>query len=472
MRLKLTTLILILCSAFATITAQERIEVNSLEALQPYLKKSNQHIVVAPGTYVVTVKDVKKYKAKAEVVEGRTTRALMLVEGNDNVIDFTGVTVEVETKVANAFPDPYTEFQNLHILGSNNTIKGLTLMDVGSVNDAPKAGWLNVLIDGANNVVDGVEVRSRGSHPYGYGEVFGKGGKNTIRHRKHSAVLIRGDFNTLRNARVIHRSYGHFIFMQAAKNPTVEGCYVEGEMVTTDAILKEKGTGSAADKINFMTAFGYTLPKGYTLSTGEDGIRTYDAGQTMVNGERFKRGTTNPTVRNCTVKHARGGVALTLSRGTKIIDNVTLIGCQGSFATGTGGKITNCRADATFGPVFANAYERDRNIEVDITIIPYEGDTYVGNGAKCAATILGSGHNITLRRGEGLKEDTKLEICVGGVRRGIGQLAENKDLSASNITINNETKYPIVLGTQTSGIKGDTAGKVVDKGTDNAVVSK
>ncbi len=472
MKAKITTFILAICAIFTGFGAQNSVTVKSLAELQPLLKKSNQHIVMTPGTYVVTAKDMKsgKYKATAEVVEGKPTTSIILVEGSGNTLDFTGVTIEIETKVASSLPAGSTALEELHILGNDNTVKGLTLVDVGSKSDAPRGGWLNVLIDGANNVVDGIEVRSTGSHPYGYGEVFGKGGKNVIRHRKHSAVLIRGDFNTFKNSRVIHRAYGHFVFMQAAKNPTVEGCYIEGEMVTTDDILKERGSGSAADKVNFMTVYGYTLPKGYTLSTGEDGIRTYDAGQTMINGERIKRGTSNPTARNCTVKHTRGGVAFTLSRGKKIVDNITLIGCQGGFATGTGGVITNCRADIAFAPAFTTAYERCKGIQADITIMPYEGEKFVGNGSRQAMMVAGTDHNITIRRGEGLKEDTKIELCIGGDRCIVTNLDKVEDRKASNITINNETSFPVVLGKQTTGIKGSSKGKVTDNGTGNNVV--
>ncbi len=453
--------------------AAKQITVNSIEKILPYLKQDNINVKLAPGTYIVTVKDVEagKYPLKAEVVEGSISNSILLIEGNGSTYDFTDVTIEVETKVFGAFGNK-GEFVELHILGNNNVVKNLKLMDVGSKNDFPPYGCVNVIMDGSNNLVEGVEVRSTGSMPYGYGEVFGKGGKNTIRHKKHSAVLVRGDYNHLKNCRIIHRSYGHFVFMQAAQNPTIEGCYIEGEMITTDDILKEKGSGSAADKIGFMTVYGYKVPTGYTLSTGEDGIRTYNAGRTMVNGVRMKRGSANITVKDCTVKHARGGVALTLSTGFKVVENCTLIGCQGGFATGSGGQIINCRADVAFGAAYSNAYDSDEGVTADITIMPYEGEKYVGNGGKQAAIIWGRNHNITLRRGEGLSEDQEIKICVGGKRRSIGALAEEKDGKASGITINNETMFPIVFGENTSSNKGTTKGEIVDKGANNNIVKK
>ncbi|MFI3292493.1 MAG: right-handed parallel beta-helix repeat-containing protein [Rikenellaceae bacterium] len=468
--LSLLTLILVFVVTIvpATLHAAGTVTVSSLEELVPYLSQSNVNVKLAPGIYIHTFKNAQSKtfrNSTIDVVEGKPSNAMLLVSGNNSTYDFEGVTIEVETAVFNAYKG--NEFVELHIIGSDNVVKNLKLVDVGSKDDFPQNGCVNVIVDGARNLVEGIEIRSTGSKPYGYGEVFGKGGPATIRHKKHSACLVRGDYNHIKGCRIIHRAYGHFLFMQAAQNPTIEGCYIEGEMVTTDQILAEAGSGSAADNINFKTVWGYKVPKGYTLSTGEDGIRTYDAGTTIVDGERFKRGSSNITVKDCTVKHARGGVALTLSKGFKYVENCTLIGCQGGYATGSGGKIVNCRADAAFGAVFSTAYERDKDITVDITIMPYEGEAYVGNGPKQVAMIMGTGHNITFRRGEGLSEDQELRICLGGNRTGIGNLAEEQNLRAADLKIVNETKYPIIMGDKTTGIEGSTKGEIIDLGTSN-----
>ncbi len=465
-------LAVVLIAGVSSVMAKN-VTVSSLEELLPYLKQDNVNVTLKPGTYIHTFKkaQTKPFKGSTlEVVEGKLTNAMLAVTGNGSTYDFTGVTIEVETAVFNAYKG--REFVELHITGSNNVVKNLKLVDIGGKDDFPQWGCVNVIVDGAKNLVEGVELRTTGSKPYGYGEVFGKGGPATIRHKKHSAMLVRGEYNHIKGCRIIHRAYGHFLFMQAAHYPTIEGCYIEGEMITTDDILKEKGSGSDADKIDFKTVWGYRVPKGYTLSTGEDGIRTYDGGTTIVDGVRSKRGSANITVKDCVVKHARGGVALTLSKGFKVVENCQLIGCQGGYATGSGGKIINCKADAAFGPVFSTAYERDKGITVDITVMPYEGEKFVGNGQKRVAVILGTNHNITLRRGEGLKEDQDLQICFGGNRTGIGNLAEVQNLKASNNTITNETKYPIFMGSVTSGMKGTTAGKILDMGTGNNITKK
>ncbi len=443
------------------------VEVSSIKELLPYLRQSYLNVRMAPGTYRITESDAKSglFSRTTEVIEGQTTYALLLIEGSHNTFDFTGVTIEVELAVANAFDGRRYEFAELHTTGNQNVVRGLKLVDVGSKFDRPKYGWCNVVVDGANNRLEGVEVNSRGSLPYGYGESFGKGKGYVLKHWKHSAVLVRGDYNHIKDCRIIHHSYGHFLFMQGAVSPLIEGCYIEGEMVSTDTILSERGTGTEADKVGFKSVWGYTLPEGYTLSTGEDGIRTYTEGNTIVNGERMRRRTSGDiVVRDCTVKHARGGVTIGLGQGTRLIENCTLIGCQHGFMTNSGGRIVNCRADVAFGAAFEVAYSHNRDITADITIMPYEGERYSGNGQGHVAFIMGSGHNVTLRRGEGLELDKTLHIAVGGDKRSVGSLAEDENAPAFDITLVNETGYPIKIDDNAKNVVVTTGGEVSDEG--------
>lgn len=74
------------------------------------------------------------------------------------------------------------------------------------------------------------------------------------------------------------------MFFQTAESPLVEVCYAEGEMHSTDDMLKKEGTDSAADNVDFMTVWGYKLSSGFIMSFGEAGIRTYNAGNTVIEG--------------------------------------------------------------------------------------------------------------------------------------------------------------------------------------------
>ncbi len=449
------------CSAEGVIT------VSSLEELMPYLKQDSVNIKMQPGTYYFTAKDAQSnhFRNSAEVTEGKLTYAMILIEGNNSTYDFTGVTIEVETAVFNAYEN--CEFNELHLIGSNNTVRGLKLVDVGELTDFPKWGCVNIIVDGANNLIEGVEVRSLGSYPYGYGELFGKGGPATIRHKKHSACLVRGYKSHIKDCKIFHRSYGHCLFMQAADMPLIEGCYIESEMTTTDKVLSEEGSGSAADKIDFKTVWGYRVPKGHTIALCEEGIRAYNGGSTIIDGERFKRGTSNVTVKDCYIKNTRAGVTLTHATGFKYVENTTAVGCNRGFAVGHKGKIVNCFADTQNGPAFGVDYERDEEIVADITLLPYEGMGQ--NGTTHAAIIIGKNHNITFKMGEGLVAEKALKIHIGGDNQTVGSLSKDNNYMASGITINNETDYPILLDDNSSNISGSTKGEVMDNGKDNSL---
>ncbi|MFR9603427.1 MAG: right-handed parallel beta-helix repeat-containing protein [Rikenellaceae bacterium] len=452
------------------------VKVSSLDELFPLLKKDNQSVVMEAGTYRITEADAKagKYTTTSNVEgEDKINPVIFLIEGSNNIFDFTGVTIEIESGVANSFEGPHISFLEMQILGNDNVVKNLKLEDKGEVDDFPKYGWMSVVMDGSHNRLEGVEIITIGSKPYGYGEIFGKGAGSVIQHAKHAACLIRGNYNQLKDCKIYNRAYGHFVFMQGAENVTIDGCYIEGEMVSTDSILEEKGSGSAADKVNFKTVFGYDVPKGYTLSTGEDGIRTYPEGTTMVDGVRYTKRATGGkiVVKNCTVKHARGGVALTLGKGTRHVENCTLIGCQEGYSTNSGGRIVNCKADAEFGPAFWVPYKHLTGITADITIIPYEGTKYVGNGSGHMAFIQGMTHDITFKKGEGLEITEGLSIDIGGDYNTIGQREVINNHPASNNTITNETGYPIKIGSDTSYNTIITNGDYSGNDSDNTIVA-
>ncbi len=470
--MKIKSLIAVAIAVMAIIAptfAAKKIKVNSLEAVLPYLKQDNVDVTVAPGVYRITAADMKagKYTSVSEVEEGLKKSVILLFEGNNSTYDFTGVTMEIEAEVFTKLDPQYREFVNIQTLGSNNVIKNIKLVDIAQKTDFPNRGYVNVILDGASNCIEGVEINSKGSSPYGYGELFGKGGPRLVPLNKHCGCLVRGLKNHVLNCTIIHHGFGHCLFMQAADYPIIEGCYIESEMVSTDDILAERGSGSVADKVNFMTSFGYEIPKGYTIACSEEGIRAYNGGDTMIEGERYKRGTSNVTVKDCYVKNARAGVTLTHAKGKKYVENCTIIGCERGFAIGSG-QIVNCKADCQYGPALGVDYENDNGMIADITILPYEGKNH--NGSKHAAIIIGKNHKITLRKGEGLDApEQDLLINIGGDNRTIGMLGKDNNYKASNIEIINETGYPIVIDDNASGITGSTKGSVTDNGTNNSI---
>ncbi|MCB4799647.1 hypothetical protein LG649_12405 [Tamlana sp. PT2-4] len=462
-----STYLYILLSVFLIFYSKvyAQIKVNSLQELLPYLDDDNAEVKLNPGVYTITEEDVKNGLYNYEVKLKNTSKVLLLFKGNNSTYDFSGVTLNIETKVLQAFGKH--QIHELRIIGNNNILKNLTMADVGSVHDAPARRAVNVVMDGKHNLIEGFNVTTKGSFPYGYGDAFGKGGKAVIPHRKHSACLIRGESNHLKNSNFIHKSYGHCIFMQAANNPIIEGCNVVGEVRKTDDMLAE--TSGPAFDVNFMTVWGYKLPKGYMLSTGEAGIRAYNAGETIIDGKEIRRGTSNPTIINNTIKFMRTGVTIAHATGKKYVEGCKAIACENGFSLGSGIAV-NCSADCAYGPVYSTTYEKDKNYHANITILPASVPYYNGSGS--VAYIGGSEHDIIFTASKDVY-CKGLAIKIGGDKNNIrlknGNFPHQNDFKAYNFKLNNQTSFPVSLSNKSTGVKVKSLGKVTDLGTGNKI---
>lgn len=459
----LVFILVLIANVNSKINAQTTVA--SLKELMPYLEKDNVDIKLKPGIYKITANDIDKGLYYQKLKIKHDSRAILLFRGNNSTFDFTGVTIKFETKILQAFG--MVQVQELQIIGSHNILKNLTMEDDGSVHDAPTKRATNIVMDGAHNRIEGFHVTTKGSYPYGYGDAFGKGGKTIIKHRKHSSCLIRGESNHLKNSTFIHRSYGHCLFMQGANNPKIEGCNIEGEVRKTDDMLAE--TSGPAFDVDFMTVWGYKLPKGYMLSTGEAGIRAYDGGNTIINGKKYTRGTSNPTILNNTIKNMRTGVTIAHATGKKLVKGCVAIGCENGFSLGSG-KVIDCSADCSYGPVYSSTYGRDRKYHAEITILPATTPYYNGSGS--VAYIGGSEHKITLKGGEEILPEG-LVIKVGGDKNSIrlfnGNFPHQNNFKGFNFKLKNTTNYPVLLSEKSYEVKVESKGKVTDLGKKNKI---
>ncbi|MFY0713622.1 T9SS type A sorting domain-containing protein [Seonamhaeicola sp. NFXS20] len=435
----------------------QTVTVNSLEDLLPYLKQDNVDVKLAPGNYSISAFDI---------TAGKFSNPLLLFEGSNSTYDFTDVKISINTYVFTKFGN--VDVKEIQILGNNNVLKNLTIEDIG--NTRPTKTALGIAMDGRDNLIEGFHLTVRGSYPYGYGDAFGKGGTNTvIKHYKHSGILIRGLRNHLKNTTVISRSYGHCVFMQAASYPIIEGCYIEGEMRTTDDMLAE--TSGPAYDVDFMTTWGYKLPAGYMMSLQEGGIRAYNAGTTYIDGVEIQRGTDNPTVKDCTIKNARTGVVLAHATGKKYVENCVVLGCESGYSIGSG-IVLNCGADAIYGPVYKNAYASDTGYNADITILPPSDDYYNGHGA--VAYIGGKEHNLTFRSEE-TDFPSDLKIMMAGDLQGL-RVLNGSNPSQNNHTVNdvflkNMTNFPVVLHADATNnlVQECNIDDVVNNGSGNTI---
>lgn len=447
-----TRLVLFVILLFAKHGLYAQTTVNSLNELLPYLSQSNVNIKMTPGKYQINSNNVGKFKLFPNPT-------LLLFSGSNSTYDFTDVVIEIGTIVFQSYGN--VDVTEVHITGSNNVLKNLKLEDIGDFKPSKTA--LGILMDGSDNRVEGFHQTVRGSYPYGYGDIFGKGSGYVIKHYKHSAILVRGNSNHLKNCTIIHRAYGHGIFCQGSINAKIEGCYVEGELRTTDDVLAEAGTGSAADQKNFMSVWGYIVPPGYMFSKQEDGIRAYNTGLNIETG--LERNTETMTVIDCTVKNMRSGVTIGFADGEKYVENCTSIGCENAFWIGSNGKIVNSRGDAKYGQLYCNSYQTDKNNIVDLTVLD-NTDSY---GNTIIAYLGGSNQNITFRNAE-TNPNQDLKILISGIRTGLRfQVVEPtyNDFTSSNIELHNLTRYPAIFHEKSSNCLYESIGKVTDLGKDN-----
>ncbi|MEQ9304648.1 MAG: hypothetical protein RJQ14_12135, partial [Marinoscillum sp.] len=239
---RLSLMLLILLVASTNVFSQTTI--SSLSQLKDRLDDSNGNFKMTPGTYYFNSDNTGPGKLFGD-------ESILLFTGSNNTFDFTGVKFEFDTEALDEFTDWVVEFWPV---GNNNVYLNLTMEDIG-MNVVGRGGEA-IHLDGADNRIEGFHITVRGSFPYGYGDIFGKGGGSVIGHQKHAGILVRGDRNHVKNCTLIMQSYGHGIFMQGSHDAIVEGCYVEGELSTVSAVLAEEGTGSPADNVDFETVWG------------------------------------------------------------------------------------------------------------------------------------------------------------------------------------------------------------------------
>ena len=448
------------CLLWSEMAFAKQVTVSSLKELLPYLTQNKVKLKMEPGTYRVTGDATKAGEFGVQGFQ-EGTKTIFLITGSNNTYDFTGVTIEIETSVSQSLEKNSVFI--LQIQGNRNLVKNLTLTNVGKAEDAPTHRGTNVVLDGANNRIEGLKLTTTGSFPYGYGELFGKGGGSVIKHHKKSSVLVRGDFNVLNNCEITQRAFGHGIYMQGAVEPTISKCKVMGEMRSTDDILAEKATVAA--KADFMSTWGYKVPSGYVISLAEAGVRAYAAGVTYVDGKTLARDTVGPRALNCEITNMRSGVMLHQASGKKVIRGCTVTGCSTAFSIGTG-EIADCSADVEFGPVIALS-DASRGVNAEITLLPFEGES--SNASGQAAIIAGRDHRIFFK-GKRKNPKSSAVIQVGGDARRISELSEDENYKADGVKISNETGFPVLLAKTTKNCAVKSRGKITDRGRNNLTV--
>lgn len=402
------------------------IEINSLEALEHHAALDGQTVRLAPGTY-----HTAEFLTPAAVAARRESKdfAVIHFSGSDNTFLLDDVVIIHDTQTRHALRPPIhtTEFL---VSGHRNTLRGLTLTCVG---EGTSPGGALFQLAGEGNTVSDATFTVTGSFPYGYGDLFGKGGRPVIGHRKHSGFLVTGSHTRVLRVKLFMRSFGHGFFIQGGDHHHFEDCYVEGVMRSSDDMLAET-SGPAFDK-NFAMEIRnregeHRVLPGYMKSLAEDGFRTY--GQNK-----------NLTFINCVARNMRGGFELRTQEPVRLV-NCAAYGNERGFWV-RGAVMENCRGDAEFGPLL---FVEGRNSRIDLAVLPAASDRII----HALALVHGDGHHIRLTAPEG-ERPSPLPVRIGFGTPGAGEgMAAIPTRPARSIRLENLTANPVELGPDTNGI--------------------
>ena len=412
-------------SARASEPALPRVVVRSLAELAEAAGQDRREIVLAPGEY-----EIAGLFTDADIA-GRRRRgdfAYLRFAGSGNMFHFRGARIRLDTRLRQRFRPP-VHSDEIVISGNDNTLHDLSIECHG---EGTSPGGALLRIAGEGNRLYGASLLVKGSEPYGYGDLFGKGGPDVLWHHKHSGVCITGSRTELRDCRLVMRSFGHGYYIQGeASDILFERCRVEGEMRATSDMLAE--TSGRAFDVDFRTVGvnregRHRVSPGYRKSLAEDGFRTYNQNRNVV-------------FRDCMAVHMRAGFELR-TRGGGRLENCAALGCERGFWVAGGMTLHQCRADARHGP--ALFVEGDGAV-IDLEILPESSEFNV----HALAAIHGSGHRIDLRPAGGRERARPLPILLGFAAPAAGEgMSPIKARPARRIWLNNRTRNPVVTGGQ------------------------
>ena len=323
-------------------------------------------------------------------------------------------------------------------------ILGLGIVNLG---DGVSHGGAVVGVAGPGNTLRGWSLLVRGSSPYGYGDLFGKGGM------KHSGIHVTGSGTRLLGCKVEMRAFGHAIYLQEdCADVLLEDCEVRAETRMSDDILREtKGLAFARSfrlEVPSRSPDGRILP-GYAKSLAEDGFRTYGSHRNL----RLVR---------CKAVNLRGGFELRTPTGAVLEDCVAL-GCERGFWLHSRARAIRCKGDASNGPLL---FLEGDGAEVDLTLLPSPARTV----RHALATLQGNDHRVTL--GTQSAEPGLPPILLGFSYPAAGEaMSPFSERPLRRVTLDNATEAPLVVGNRAEGGVVRTRGPVQsDKGRGVAVL--
>lgn len=463
--------------------ARPKITVSSIKALREAMTKSDQHVVMKAGTYVMP-----------DLINGRTG---IDMSGSNNVLDLSGVTIRTPISLlSNPGQNPEDGRRrrrrrrgglNVYLVsGDQVTIKGGTFetphpahtgapIDFGSYNqdpgNYPASATTEMRLEGDDIHLINCKFTVRGSSPYGYGNMYGIGGDAVVELRKHSGILMTGDRIIIDRCQVKMESFGHAIFVQGGDQITVRHCEVEGEVRPSKDLYKEVNEGDLPKKFNYQLQWpelirGLPIPKDHMINLSEDGIRAYS-------------GTGHMTVEHCKVTKARGGIKLYMAKSAKVSDCEVIDCVVQGFSLPSRGSLLRSRGNAAFGPLLYIHSDSHSSQQIELEVIPAPHAL----GDHPLAAIKGRNHKINFTSSDPTPSTLQRPIIVGyplrfdflctdypkvptGYEEHFAKFAPQR-YRASEITLHNGTGHPVVTGKLSQENRIFSVGKIRDDGTDN-----
>ncbi|MEY4387874.1 MAG: hypothetical protein RLY20_3157 [Verrucomicrobiota bacterium] len=429
-----THLLAVILLVNLSLFAQEKsIVVSNLTQLAEVAARDGQNVKLLPGTYrmadYLTDGVLKEIRAGVDRKQTRPPVPMLVFRGSNNRFDLREVTIEIDTALYRKLPQGgYTRC--LIITGTNNWFDGLSIHNSGP-NQGSGGNILSVA--GASNTLENVTLHVRGSFPYGYGDVLGKGGPNLVPLQKQSGIQVLGNGSVLRRCRVFSRAFGHCFYIQEGTDILIEDCYAEGAMRATSEMLRD--TNGPACELGFKSVYEnrdgrYVMTPGYMKSLSEDGFRTYGSAGRV-------------TLINCTAVNTRAGFEIGAPDNSPVktlLRNCVARGCERAYLLGSQTIVRQCRGDAKYGPLLYLRGGRESDVELEL-------DGGVSDYAVHAlATIAGTNHIVKLTGAPGEVNFPGAPILFGfGMPMHAEMSSPIKAAAAYHVTVNNEIPNVAVI---------------------------
>ena len=436
----LSRLSILLLAVGLNLHAAADVTVSSLKDLAKTAASDKQKIRMQPGVYrmadYLTPKVLKEIEAGVDRSQSRPPVPMFVIRGNNNHIDLSGVTLEIDTALYRKIPQGgYTRC--LIIAGKGNRVEGLTIRNTGE-NHGSSGNILSV--QGDDNTLEDVTLNVHGSFPWGYGDLLGKGGPNLVALEKQSGIQVIGNRSLLRRCKVVSRAFGHCFYIQGGEGSRIEDCHAEGSVRCTNDMLADT-SGPAFDQ-GFRSVYRnrdgrFVITPGYTKSLSEDGFRTYgNAG--------------NLTLVDCTAVNTRAGFEIGARDDAKTkttVENCEARGCERAFLIGSHTIVRRSRGDIAHGPLLYLRGGLESDVEIEL----------VGDAPKSVvhaiATIAGQNHRVHLTAQASSVKFPALPILLGFGMPLHAEMASPLEPSpASGIYLRNSIKFaPLILGEKVVG---------------------